>query len=87
MNIEEVIYLWDKSKYRKMILKSLPVIDHCKNLVRPSGVYEKDTYITLGGHIPIYDYLKDLYKKSIFIVDSWNDYLEVREIIRGKIND
>ena len=41
MNIEQVINLWDKSKYKTILIKNLPVVNHIGEIVYGTGFYDK----------------------------------------------
>ena len=75
MNIEQIINLWDKSKYKKLVIKTLPVVNHIGEVVYGTGFYTKGQTILCGGEIPVYSYLKQIYKNSLFIYEDTKDYI------------
>ena len=67
MNIEQVINLWDQSKYKTLCIKGLPVVNHKGEITYGTGFYDKGQTIIFGGEIPVYSYLKQIYKNSLLI--------------------
>lgn len=82
MNIEQVIDLWDKSKYKTLVIKTLPVVNHLGEITYGTGFYHKDQIILNGGEIAVYDYLKRIYKNSLFIYEDTEDYIIFRQFYR-----
>ena len=58
MKIEEIIKLWNKSKYETLMLKSMPCINHLGELTYGTGVYIKCQTIMCGREYSVEDYLK-----------------------------
>lgn len=84
MKIEQIIYLWNKSKYKTLILKSLPVINHKGEITYGTGIYEKGQIILFGGEYKVDDYLLITFKKSIFMLENVTDeYISFKEILKG----
>lgn len=75
MNIEQVINLWDKSKYKTLAIKTFPVVNHIGEIVYGTGFYNKGQIILCGGEIPVYSYLKQIYENSLFIYEDTKDYI------------
>ena len=79
MNIEQVINLWEKSKYKTLVIKTLPVVNHIGEITYGTGFYNKGQTILCGGKMPVYDYLKRIYEKSLFIYEDTKDYIVFRQ--------
>lgn len=79
MNIEQVIDLWNKSKYKELIIKTLPVVNHLGEIIYGTGLYSKGQIICYGGETPVYDYLRRIYEKSLFIYEDTKDYIVFRQ--------
>ena len=75
MNIEQVINLWDKSKHKTLCIKTLPIVNHIGEITYGTGFYDKGQIILCGGEIPVYSYLKQIYKNSLFIYEDTKDYI------------
>ena len=75
MNIEQVINLWNKSKYKTLCIKTLPVVNHIGEIVYGTGFYDKGQTILFGGEISVYSYLKQTYKNSLFLYEDTKDYI------------
>lgn len=82
MNIEQVINLWDKSKYKTLCIKTLPIVNHIGAITYGTGFYDKGQTILSGGEIPVYSYLKQIYKNSLFIYEDTKDYIIFRQYCR-----
>lgn len=84
MKIEQIIYLWNKSKYQTLILQSLPVINHKGEITYGTGIYEKGQIILFGGEYKVDDYLLTIFKNSLFMFERVTDeYILFKEIIKG----
>lgn len=84
MNIEEIISLWNRSKYKTLMLKSLPSINHLGELNLGIGVYTKGQTILCGGSYNVEDYLMKIYEDSIFMLEEVEDYICFKMIIRKR---
>ena len=87
MKIEDIINLWNKSKYDKLIIKSLPCINHLGELTYGSGIYSKGQTILCGGEYKVEDYLIKIYKGSIFMLEGITDYSICFKIILRGVDD
>lgn len=85
MKIDEVINLWNKSKYETLMIKSLPCINHLGELIYGTGVYTKGQIILCGGEYQVEDYLSKIYNGSIFILDEVDEYISFKMIIRSDV--
>lgn len=82
MKIERIIDLWNQSKYETLIIKGLPCINSEKEITWGTGIYRKGQIILNAGEHKVEDYLKDIYKDSIFIFERvLDDDLVFRRII------
>ena len=84
MNIEEIINLWNRSKYKTLMIKSLPCINHLGELTWGTGVYTKGQTILCGGEYNVEDYLIKIYEDSIFMLEKVEDYISLKMIIRKR---
>ena len=84
MKIDEVINLWNKSKYETLIIKSLPCINHLGELTYGTGVYTKGQTIMCCGEYSVEDYLMKIYEGSIFMLEEVEDYICFKMIIKQK---
>lgn len=85
MNIEKIIDLWNKSKYKTIMLQSLPCVNHRGEITYGTGIYNKKQIILCGGEYPVEEYLKKIYKGSIFILDYVkDDYIVFNQILKGE---
>ena len=82
MKIEDIIKLWNKSKYETLMLKSLPCINHQGELTYGTAVYTKGQRIMCGGEYSVEDYLIKIYKNSIFMLEEVEDYICFKIIIK-----
>ena len=82
MSIEQVIYLWNKSNYEKLCIKDLPVVNHVGDIVCGICFYNKGQIILCGGKIPVYDYLKNIYKDYLFIFKDVKDYIIIEKFCK-----
>ena len=82
MKIDEVINLWNKSKYKTLMLKSMPCINHQGELTYGTGIYTKGQTIMRGGEYSVEDYLMKIYADSIFILEEVEDYICFKMIIK-----
>lgn len=82
MKIEEIIKLWNKSKYETLMLKSMPCINHLGELTYGTGVYIKGQTIMCGGEYSVEDYLKKIYDGSIFMLEEADEYICFKMIIK-----
>ena len=72
----------DLSKYDRLCIETLPVVNHKKEVVCGLGFYHKEEIILCGGEIPVYEYLKNVYKDSLFLYMGTNDYIRFKQIKR-----
>lgn len=84
MNIKEVINLWDKSKYDRLMIKSLPCVNHDGEITRGTGIYTKNQTILCGGEYNVEDYLMKIYEDCIFKLEYVEDYISFEIIMRTK---
>ena len=82
MKIDEIIKLWNKSKYEILMLKSMPCINHQGELTYGTGIYTKGQKIICGGEYNVEDYLMKIYKGSIFMLERVEDYICFKIIIK-----
>ena len=82
MKIDEIIKLWNKSKYETLMLKSMPCINHQGELTYGTGVYTKGQTIMCGGEYSVEDYLIKIYDGSIFMLEEVEDYICFKMIIK-----
>ena len=82
MNIEQIINLWDKSKYKTLCIKGLPVVNHIGEIVCGTGFYNKGQTILSGGEIPVYTHLKQIYKNSLFLYEDTKDYIIFKQFYK-----
>ena len=82
MKIDEIIKLWNKSKYETLMLKSMPCINHQGELTYVIGIYTKGQTIMCGGEYSVEDYLMKIYADSIFILEEVEDYICFKMIIK-----
>lgn len=88
MKIEDIIRLWNKSKYDTIFIQDLPCVNHEREITFGTGIYKKGETITCGGKYEIEDYLKKMYKGSIFMFDYANEYyLAFKVIMKGDIKN
>lgn len=86
MKIEQIIKLWNKSKYDYLILKTLPCINHLGELTYGTAIHKKGSTILYGSELKIEDYLIKAYKDSIFIIEDLGeneDSIKFKMIIKG----
>lgn len=82
MKIDEVINLWNKSKYETLMIKSLPCINHLGELTYGTGVYTKGQMIVCGAEFQVEEYLSKIYNGSIFMLDEVDEYISFQMIIK-----
>ena len=82
MKIEEIINLWNKSKYKTLMLKSMPCVNHLGELTCGTGIYTKGQTIMCGGEYKVEDYLKEIYDGSIFMLEEVKDYICFKMILK-----
>lgn len=82
MNIEQIIKLWDESKYKTLIIKTLPVVNHLGEITYGTGFYNKNQIILSGGEIAVYDYLKQIFKNSLFIYEDSEEFIVFRQFYK-----
>lgn len=82
MKIEEIINLWNKSKYETLMIQTLPCINHLGELTYGTGVYTKGQIIISGGEYQVEDYLKKIYNNSIFMLDEVDEYISFKMVIK-----
>lgn len=83
MNIQQIINLWNRSKYKTIMLQSLPCVNHEGKIIWGTGIYHKGETICCGGEYQIEDYLLKIYKGSIFMFESdEDDYLLFKQILK-----
>jgi len=82
VKIDEIIKLWNKSKYEKLMLKSMPGINHQGELTYGTGIFKKGQTIMCGGEYNVEDYLMKIYADSIFILEKVEDYICFKMIIK-----
>lgn len=88
MNIQQIIKLWNKSKYKTIMLQSLPCVNHIGEITWGTGIYHKGEKIHCGGEYEIEDYLLKIYKDSIFIFECVEeDYILFKQILKGVITN
>ncbi len=88
MKIEDIIRIWNQSKYDTIFIQGLPCVNHEKEITLGTGIYRKGETITCGGKYEIEYYLKSMYKGSIFMFDSADEYyLVFKMIIKGDIKN
>lgn len=87
MKIEEVINLWNKSKYETLMLKSMPCVNHLGEITYGTSIYKKGQIIMCGGSYKVEDYLIKIYKGSIFMLEKVKDYICFKIILRGSDSD
>lgn len=87
MKIEEVINLWNKSKYETLMLRSMPCVNHLGEITYGTGIYTKGQTIMCGGVYKVEDYLIEKYKGSIFMLEEVKDYICFKIILRGTDSD
>ena len=87
MNIEEIINLWNRSKYETLMIKSLPSINHLGELYYGIGIYKKGQEILCGGLYNVEDYLIKIYEGSIFMLEKVEDYISFKMIFRRMSNE
>ena len=86
MKIEDIIRLWNRSKYDTIFIESLPCVNHEREITFGTGIYRKGETILCGGKYEIEDYLKSMYKGSIFMLDSVDEYyLTFKMIMKGNV--
>lgn len=84
MNIDKIIDLWNMSKYKTIMINSLPVVNDKGVITYGTGIYNKEQIILFGGEYKVEDYLRKIYKGSIFILDYVEDeYILFRQILKG----
>ena len=87
MKIDQIINLWNKSKYKYLWLKSMPVVNHKGEITWGTGIYHKGETILCVGEYKVEDYLKKIYKESIFMFEETapiEDYISFRIILKGE---
>ena len=82
MKIDEVINLWNKSKYETLMIKSLPCINHFGELTCGTAIYTKGQIIICGGELQVEDFLSKIYKGSIFMLDEVDECIIFQMIIK-----
>ena len=86
MKIEDIIRLWNGSKYDMIFIQGLPCVNHEKEITFGTGIYRKGEIIACGGKYEIEEYLKKIYKGSIFMFVSESAYhLCFKMIIKGEL--
>lgn len=84
MNIDKIIDLWNKSKYKTIMINSLPGVNDKGEITHGTGIYNKEQIILCGGEYKVEDYLRKIYKGSIFILDYVKDeYIVFSQILKG----
>lgn len=84
MSIEEIINLWNRSKYKTLMIKSLPCINHLGELTFGTGIYTKGQTILCSGEYNVEDYLMKIYEGSIFMLEDVKDYISFKMIIKKR---
>lgn len=88
MKIDQIIELWNKSKYNRLMIKTLPCINNEKEITWGTGIYTKGQKILCGGEYNIEDYLKEIYKNSIFMLEFYEEeMIAFKIIIKGEDNN
>lgn len=83
MNIQQIIDLWNESKYETIMLQSLPCVNHKGEITYGTGIYNKNQTIMCGGLLKVEDYLSKTYKSSIFMFEYVkDDYLVFKQILK-----
>jgi len=82
MNIEQVINIWNESTYKTLCIKTLPIVNHKGEVIYGTGFYDKGKVILFRGETPVYDYLKEIYKDSLFIYEDTKDYIIFKQYYR-----
>lgn len=86
MAIHQVIKLWQQSKYNTLMLTTLPVVNHKGEITYGTGVYNKGQTIISGREYTVEEYLQQLYKDYIYILDEVSDsYLSFKAIYRKEV--
>lgn len=84
MNIEYLIKLWRYSNLDTILIKDLPLARGTdKLIVEPTMILNKNEKICFGEELCSYDYLRVIFKKTIFEFVSSDDMLEVKVIYRN----
>lgn len=85
MKIDDIIKLWNKSRYETIMLHSLPCVNHKGEITCGTSIYNKNQIILCGGEYKVEDYLSQIYKGSIFIFEYVKeDYIVFRQILKGE---
>lgn len=88
MKIEQIINLWNKSRYETIMIHSLPCVNHKGEITCGTGIYNKNQIILCGGEYKVEDYLSKIYKGSIFIFEYVEEnYIVFRQILKGESNE
>lgn len=82
MDINDVIYLWNKSKYKTIMIQSLPCVNHKGEITHGTGLYNKGQTILCGGEYKVEDYLKKVYSGLFMFEYVKDDYIVFKEICR-----
>lgn len=83
MDINYLIWLWQKSNFNNILIKSLPVARLTDGVVvTPTIILHKNQEFTYGKKLNSYEYLKELFVNSIFEYIEDEEMLIVKEIYR-----
>ena len=86
MTIDQVIKLWQQGKYKYLILKPLPVINHEGKITHGSAIYRKGETINFGGEYKVEEHLQHLYKDNIYILDDVDeDCISFKTILEKEV--
>ena len=84
MKIDEVISLWNKSKYETLMIKSLPCINHLGELTYGTGVYTKGQTIMCCGEYSVEDYLMKIYDNGNLICEKCGTDQKTKQIYENE---
>ena len=83
MTIQDIILLWNRSKYDRLMIKGLPCVDSNGEITWGTAIYRKGQTILCGGEYNVEDYLRRIYNGSIFILDNVEDCISFKMIMKG----
>ena len=87
MNIDKVIELWQKSKYKYLLIRSMPVVRDDKEVVKPSALLNRNDKYCFGKEMSVFDYILATHNKnSLYYLEEIkdNEMLIFNEIIKGE---
>ena len=83
MDVNYLIYLWQNSNFDSILIKSLPLARGTdKIIVEPTAIFYKNESLSFGKTLTSFEYIKIIYKDSLFEYIEDSEILIMKEIYR-----